>query len=135
MRDLPCHFKYSQQANATQHTNTERDFNVVIQRDLTNAAKHDKAVESVEHGEKITAQTKRIHFDQHFKRKQHHKEYVDKYFWKRKIISKFINQNSKKHKTKHTLKFFHPLGLSVVFTGQYNSVYEHKHNHQPVEEL
>ncbi len=49
-RDLPCHFEYSQQANATQHTNTERDFNVVIQRDLTNAAKHDEAIESVEHG-------------------------------------------------------------------------------------
>ena len=48
--NLPCHFEYSEQANATQHTHTERDFNVMIQRYLANAAKHHEAVKSVEHG-------------------------------------------------------------------------------------
>ena len=79
---LPGDFEHSEKTNTAKYTNTEWDFNVVLENYFTDTAEYDEAVEAIEHGKKITAHAQRIHFQEHLEGKQDDEKYVHEHLQK-----------------------------------------------------
>ena len=107
--------------------------------DLGYAAEHDEAVEAVEHRDEVAAEAQAVHFQDHLEREQDDEHNIGRHFSSATTL--FVKEQHKmldeeKEETYLlTLKIVHPLGLLMVFAGEYERVEEDEHDDEPVEEL
>lgn len=72
-----CDLEDTQQPDAAQHRNTERRHDVRVgQHHFDDAAKNDKAIESIEQWHEVSLKAQTVHFQDHLHGKQCDKEHV-----------------------------------------------------------